>query len=143
MHAPGWRSPLAAYNLGDAGLYVAAHDPSQNLKDMVFGTGTDLRFDTVVENAGMPGKASSSPRYPVVIASYRGDWWTAAKIYRAWSLKQAWASKGPIARRADYPSAMADTDIWVRFNETSASAVSNNIALMKKIWPGMKVGVHW
>lgn len=143
MHAPGWRSPVTAYNIGEAGLYVAAHDPSPRLKDMVFGSGTDLRFDTVVENAGVPGKASTGPRYPVVIAAYRGDWWNAAKIYRAWSLKQTWAAKGPIAHRGDYPQAMTDTDIWVRFNERSAAAVSNNIVQLKKIWPGLKVGVHW
>ena len=143
MHAPGWRSPMAAYHIGEAGLYVAAHDPSPRLKDMVFGVGTDLRFDTVVENAGVSGRAAEGPRYPVVIAAYRGDWWNAAKIYRAWSLKQTWAAKGPIARRADYPKAMTDTDVWVRFNERSAAAVSNNITLLKKIWPDLKVGIHW
>lgn len=143
MHAPGWRSPLAAYNLGEAGLYIAAHDPSPRQKDMVFGTGTDLRFECVVENAGVPGKAADGPGFPVVIAAYRGDWWDAAKIYRAWAMKQVWTAKGPIARRSDYPAAMTDTDIWVRFNSTDALAVSNNIVRMKKIWPGLKVGVHW
>ena len=143
LNSPGWRSPLAAYNIGEAGLYVAAHDPSQRLKHMVFGEGTDLRFDTVVENAGVSGAAAGGPQYPVVVAAYRGDWWEAAKIYRAWSLKQAWTAKGPIARRADYPQAMTDTDIWVRFNDRSAVSVSNNIVLLKKIWPDLKVGVHW
>ena len=143
MHAPGWRSPLAAYNIGEAGLYVAAHDSSPTQKNMVFGNGTDLRFDTIVENAGVPGNAASGPQYPVVIAAYRGDWWDAAKIYRSWSLKQKWAAKGPIVRRSDYPKAMADTDIWVRFNDRSAASVSNNIVLLKQIWPDLKVGVHW
>lgn len=141
--APGWRTPLAAFNLGESGLYVAAHDPQQRFKYMVFGKGTDVWFDTTVEDAGVPGKAAEGPRYPVVIAAYRGDWWDAAKIYRNWARKQKWTAKGPIATRADFPKAMADTDIWVRFNEPSAAAVSNNIVQMKRIWPDFKVGVHW
>ena len=140
---PGWRPPVTAFNLGDAGLYIAAHDPESRSKCLVVGKGQDVRFDTVVENAGVPGLAAEGPRYAVTIAAYRGDWWQAAKLYRSWALRQKWAAKGPIAKRRDFPRAMADMDLLLRINEKDAFAMSNQVVAVRRIWPDLKVGIHW
>jgi hypothetical protein len=140
---PGWRPPVTAFNLGEAGLYIAAHDPESRSKCLVVGKGQDVRFDTVVENAGLPGSAAEGPRYAVTVAAYRGDWWQAARLYRKWALKQKWAVKGPIAGRRDFPRAMTDMDILLRINEKDPNAMSNHIAAVRRIWPDLKVGIHW
>ena len=140
---PGWNPPVAAFNIGEAGIYFAAHDPEQRIKKIVMDKGRDVRFETPVEDAGIVGKAAEGPRHAVTIAAYRGDWWQAAKLYRAWALKQKWAAKGPIAKRKDYPKALVDMDLLFRFNEADPFAMSNHLASACRIWPDLKLGAHW
>ncbi len=140
---PGWRPPVTAFNLGEAGLYIAAHDPDQRYKRLVIQADHGVRFDTVVENAGIVGKAAEGPRYAVTVAAYRGDWWQAAKMYRDWALRQKWAKKGPIAKRADYPKSLVDTDLLFRFNEKDPVAMSNNVVALKRLYPDLNFAIHW
>ena len=140
---PSCRPPVVAFNIGDAGLYLAAHDPDFRIKKIIVGKGLDVRFETPVEDAGIVGKAAEGPRYAVTLAAYRGDWWQAAKMYKAWALKQRWAAKGPIAKRKDYPKAMEDLDLVFRMNEGDTTAMSNHLAAIRRIWPDLKTGVQW
>lgn len=140
---PGWHPPVTAFNLGEAGLYIAAHDPDQRYKRLVIQADHGVRFDTVVENAGIVGKAAEGPRYAVTVAAYRGDWWQAAKLYRSWALRQKWAKKGPIAKRTDYPKSLADTDLLFRFNEKDPVAMSNNVVALKRLYPDLNLAIHW
>ena len=109
---PSYFPPVAAYMIGDAGLYFAAEDPEARIKRM-WTWDLDAWFETPVENAGVVGKAAEGPRYAVTIAAFRGDWWRAAKRYRAWALKQKWCAKGPIAERTDYPESMVRPSLWM------------------------------
>ena len=143
VKVPGWRPAVTAFNLGDAGLYIAAHDPEFRIKTLVIGADRSVRFDTLVENAGIPGKASGDPGYAVTIAAYRGDWWQVAKLYRAWALKQSWTVKGPIARRVDYPKAMADLDLICCFKTDDHAKMKALLSSAKRIWPDLKLGVNW
>ena len=140
---PSCRPPVIAFNIGEAGLYLAAHDPDFRIKKIVAGKGLDVRFDTIVEDAGIVGKAAEGPRYAVTLATYRGDWWRAAKRYRAWALRQKWAAKGPIAKRKDYPKVLPDIDILLVLKETDMTVMSNNLVSIRRIWPDLKAGVHW
>ena len=141
--SPGWGPSVSAFHLGQAGLYFAAHDPDFRFKRLVVGRGLDVRFDTIVENAGVLGLAAEGPRHAVTIAAYRGDWWKAAKMYRTWAMEQKWTAKGPMAKRTDYPKALLDMDLLFRFNEPDVSVMSNNLVAIKRIWPDLKTGVHW
>ena len=145
--SPGWRPPVAppvaAFNIGEAGIYFAAHDLDLRIKKLVVGKGLDVRFETPVEDAGVSGKAAEGPRYSVTIAAYRGDWWQAAKLYRAWALKQKWAAKGKIAKRTDYPKSLVDVDLLFRFNEKDPVAMSNNVVALKRLYPDLKLAIHW
>lgn len=106
---PGYTIPMAAYNLGEAGLYIAVHDPNQYPKDFIWERPEFIRCETVMEGVGNP----TGPRFPVVLAAYRGDWWDAAHIYREFALKQKWAKKGPMETRDDYPKAMHEANLWM------------------------------
>jgi hypothetical protein len=41
--------------------------------------------------------------YDVCIGPFRGDWYDACQVYRAWATRQLWCSRGPLATRADIP----------------------------------------
>ena len=140
---PSTRPPVFACMMGNAGLYVGAHDPDGRIKRFICGTRQDFRIETPVENAGVVGRAANGPGFAVTVAAFAGDWWQAAKIYRAWALRQKWAAKGPIARRADYPRAMSDIDVWDIVIADKAAVVSNEIVRLKKVFPGLKLGLHW
>ena len=140
---PGWRPPVASFHLGDCGLYVAAHDPTQRCKNLRITTDISCAFETVVEDAGIVGKAAEGPRYPVTIAAISGDWWATARRYRSWAQQQTWAAKGPILKRADYPKTLADTDLLFRFNESNPAGMSNTVERLAKQFKGLNLIVHW
>ncbi len=140
---PGWRPPVASFHLGDCGLYVAAHDPTQRYKNMRITKDASCAFETVVEDAGIVGKAAEGPRYPVTIAAVSGDWWATARRYRRWARRQEWAAKGPIAGRKDYPKALADADLLFRFNENKPAGMSNTVERLARQFRGLNLVVHW
>lgn len=143
VECPGWCPPVTAFHLGEAGLYIAAHDPALNYKKLFIGVNRNVRFDTIVENAGELGRASGDPGYAVTVAAYRGDWWQAAKLYRKWALGQKWAAKGPIAKRADYPKALKDLDLVLCIKESDAAKMKSHLYAAHNAWPDLKIGVNW
>lgn len=138
---PSCYPSVSAYLLGDAGLYVAAHDDDARIKETVFTVGMNAFFETPVENGGVVGKAAEGPRYPVVIACFKGDWWEAAKIYRAWALKRP-SMKGRIVDRADFPRAMAETDVWALGGGKPARA-KQVLARIDAAFPDVQKGLEW
>lgn len=138
----GYWPMVAAFMQDGSGVYVAAHDPEGRIKQLVIDSQNSIRFSTVVENAGVPGEASSGPKYPVVVDVFRGDWWKAAKKYRNWALRQRWAEKGPIFWRADYPRAMCETPLWLNIHGDAALA-SNVLAMARMRFPDFNTGLHW
>ena len=134
---------VTAFMRGDAGLYVAAHDGEARLKSLSLAPGCDLSFQTVVENAGVSGKAAEGPRYAVTTAAFRGDWWQAAKRYRAWALRQRWCAKGRIADRTDWPQAMTDVDAWLVASQNSPEEVRERLSKAREFYPDLRLGVHW
>ena len=71
---------VAAFFVGDDGLYIAAEDPDARQKTLFVGVGSSLRFHTPVEWGGIVGKAAEGPRYDVVLAPLKGDWWAEGKV---------------------------------------------------------------
>ena len=134
---------VAAFMRSGAGLYVAAHDPEARIKSLSLSAGCNLSFGTVVENAGVCGKAAEGPRYPVVVSAFGGDWWQIPRRYRKWALKQKWCSKGRMAERRDWPNAMSDVDLWFLSNQCSAENLRKRMEKIRGYYPGLKLGVHW
>lgn len=139
---PGWYPMVAAYMQGGTGLYFAAQDGKARNKRMLFLKDHDLRLETVVEDAGVVGAAAKGPGYPVVLATYRGDWWQAAKLYRRWALKQKWCAKGKMIDRADYPRRMSEAHAWLLCIGAPDGA-SNFVTNIRRKWPDARFGVEW
>jgi len=132
---------MMAFQLGEAGLYLAAHDEAATTKRLSVSAGQDVTFHTLAEQAGVPG-AAGAPAYPVVVAAYRGDWWQAARRYRDWAVRQTWTAKGPIAERDDFPPRLKELGFWMILSG-EPTKVTNNMALAAELFPDLPIGVHW
>lgn len=140
---PGWYPMVGAYFLGDAALYLGAHDGAQLNKTILFRKNGSFQFLTEARDSGVVGKSRGDVDYPVVVAVYKGDWWPSAKRYRAWALRQKWARKGPKATRADYPKRLGEASLW-HIIEGEAPGVSN---FVRKVttgeWAGFRALCEW
>ncbi|MBQ3290421.1 MAG: hypothetical protein IJH50_13550 [Kiritimatiellae bacterium] len=137
--SPAWFPMVTAIQQGRAGLYVAAHDGEMLIKSLIYLPDGTLQFQTPLANADVPGRDARGPGFKVVTQCYDGDWWDAARIYRAWALNQKWAAKGPIAKRTDYPKALAEVAVWGR----SVAADGTFHKLFRAAFPDMKIGLRW
>lgn len=95
------------------GVMVAALDDAACTKYLAFGTDNSFNFSITAENAGIPGNAKTFS-YPIALYPFHGNWWRAAKLYRAWAVGNAsWMKKGPLARRKDIPKRIHDAGLWM------------------------------
>ncbi len=101
-HYPGGQfAQFLAYYNDRAGLYFACEDTEGNIKR--FGAlHRDPGFHLGVAHIGdWPQQGDRRLEYDVVISCFSGDWYSAADIYRTWSLKQKWGI--PLHQRKDIP----------------------------------------
>lgn len=131
-----------AFNLGQAGLYVGAHDGDANVKTLKLTADQHVMIEVLAKNQGVPRK-SDLPSFPVVIAAYEGDWWQAAKIYRAWALQQRWARLGWLANRKDVPQRFLDIGFWLTLDSASIDYLRSSMAEAKRFFAPLKLAVHW
>lgn len=133
---------IVAAFIGTNGLYIAAEDPDARQKTLVASGEQDIRFHTPVEWGGVLGNAAEGPRYSVVLAPLKGDWWSAADRYRGFALKQKWCKKGPIKDIPDYPRRMVEIPLWINVHCHPAE-VSNLLVRAKVEFPNFSTGIHW
>ena len=103
---------------GGRGLYIGDHDPTAAWKDMSWTPNVDaqtLRYaiSHPVLNWGgdEPVRQYKSPG-DCVIGPFGGDWYDAARLYRAWALTAPWCAKGPMVQRDDYPKWLLNINYW-------------------------------
>jgi hypothetical protein len=144
IHYPGYASfqMCALYNPARAGLYYAAYDGAGYYKHFSFGPKDDGRtLDLFVkhfpEGQGLPGTGYTSP-FPVVIGAFQGDWFTAAKLYRQWAVKQVWCSRGTLEQRADVAQWYKDLAVWEFITANSYGAMHHYRNLLGVPWAN-----HW
>lgn len=135
--SPAWYPMVTAIQRGRAGLYVAAHDGEMRIKSLVYMPDGTLQFQVPLERSAGPDPVG--PKFTVVTQCYDGDWWDAARIYRAWAMRQKWTAKGPIANRTDYPKALAEVAVWGR----AIAEDENYYRVLRAAFPDVKVGLRW
>jgi len=146
--APYCAFQLMAFNQGNAGLYMAAHDGNANVKIVSLTAEQHATFKLMTENQGVAG-SDRLPSFPYVIAAYRGDWWTAAKMYRQWGLQQKWSRKGWLATRTDIPTKnFLDIGFWIHANAWSTQSPASELlrrdmATLSAAFAPLKVALHF
>ena len=84
---------MIAYYNDDAGVYFAAHDDGQNVKDIEMGPFADWEGVPVLSMSHFPGEEpgrDAAITYDTVVGVFHGDWHDAADIYKAWATQQWW-----------------------------------------------------
>ena len=92
----GCRTVFRGVGEGGEGLYIGAHDEEGYTKTLLW----DHREVGFTFHALDPDIARNEIRipYPVVLATFRGDWQDGADFYRKWARKSApWCNRGALA----------------------------------------------
>ena len=100
------------------GLYLAAEDGEMNVKRFFYTNvpDTDMlcyELQHYPPDMVTPGSDYEMP-FDFVMRTYEGDWYDAARIYRAWALQQLWCRLGPFERREDIPRWFREADFFFR-----------------------------
>jgi len=107
----------ALYNAATRfGLYMATRDSSGYVKHLnVANRFTHLEFGIghEADNMGCPKEDYSMP-YDFVIGPFKGDWYDACGMYRAWAVRQPWCRKGPLSTRTDIPKWLKEAPLMLR-----------------------------
>ncbi len=81
-----------------------------------------------------------NPGYEVITGPFRGDWLTAAKIYRRWAVQQRWCRESRLAQRRIEDWALG-TGLWV-WNRGRSENVLTEALHLQEI-SGLPVSVLW
>ena len=111
-HYPGGQfAQFLAYYNDRAGLYLACEDDEGNIKRFN-ALHRDPGFHLGVAHIGdWPRNGERILEYDIVTSSFSGDWYTAADMYRLWSLKQKWGT--PLHRRKDVPEWLLESPPYI------------------------------
>lgn len=107
-HYPGsvFAQFLAWYD-DRAGLFLACEDTAGNVKRIqALRRAPGIRLG-LAHVGDWPTHGERTLEYEVVLGSFTGDWYTAADLYRNWSLQQKWAT--PLTERTDVPAWLLDS----------------------------------
>jgi len=142
----GWACmQFLAYYDSDGGLYVGIHDPLASTKGIHFlgdtGNGlVTLEFDWLAENSGRGGNGFEADA-DAVLELFGGDWFDAARIYRAWVSQAApwWPSDG--AKRLNGSGIAPMLDVWA----LGGGAPAECVEAVKRFadYMGTPCGFHW
>ncbi|MBR4612771.1 MAG: hypothetical protein IKO40_08650 [Kiritimatiellae bacterium] len=139
----GAQIQMCAFMVGDAGLQITALDGRGQVKYFDLPE-RDAAIRYQCPDEGVPG-AANAPDFAVETAAFSGDWWVAGKRYRAWATRQEWASKGPLATRADFNRQLGDVGYWIKttWREGDGGLASNLMARAMAALPGIPLGLQW
>ena len=100
--------PMCAVLRGTSGLYVAATEG-----DASVSVGPDGSVSV-----------SSATGVPVELNVFRGDWWTAARLHRAWAMTRPWCARGSLRERSDVAARIKDASVWVLDRRSAVEAAA-------------------
>lgn len=103
-----------AYYDGEDGLYFASHDPDGNYKFVEWYT-EDGGIRLLQEVFPQAGKNSFSLTYPVVLGSFKGDWYDAASIYREWVMRAGIIRNPLLKENTELPDWIRESPIVITY----------------------------
>jgi len=96
-------------------------------------------------NMGYPAEDYRMP-FDVCIGPFRGDWYDACQIYRAWGIQQQWCRRGPLPTRSDIPRWYKETPLMLGANSSKGDdqvgpTRDRMLGFLRFIGP--ELPVHW
>lgn len=146
-----WPMQMASFDTGGNSVYLASMDSEARAKDFViepvegieslrypviyYGRrhrnfhlepGERVYIEHYPDDMGVQG-SDYPDHYPVAFGVHQGDWTKAAKIYRAWALKQLWTSKDLLSNRIDVPESIKNVGVWIHDNGNNKEGTPKQI----------------
>lgn len=145
----GMSVQVLSYCNGQGGaLYLASYDPKYYHKSFTcWTTGSKTSFYMSITHYAEKTAINSTWTlpYPVVCGPIRGDWYDAAKRYRAWT--STLPQMKSLAVRKDVPDWFKNLSVWIigaswSHDEDNLMAFADDLVdLRKKL--GEPFGIHW
>ena len=147
--APSFRFGYQAYYGSRGGVYYLPEDPDYLWKDTYARTAGDSRTVTFSHtffctNSYGEQVKTFDATYPVTVGIFHGDWYTAARIYRRWAIRQPWCAKGTLAERDDVPEWFKQRDFFQQGAGTSIDNYRRDHLIARNY--GRPIGIwntHW
>ncbi|MBP5300052.1 MAG: hypothetical protein J6Y80_01480, partial [Victivallales bacterium] len=140
---PGSGCPvqMMAFLRDGYGFYFAAHDGEAWFKRLCVSAEQDAFFRLSAENCGQPG-AGQKAEFSYATEVFEGDWWQAAKLYRAWAAENAaWLQHGLIRDNPDYPKDIQEICYWYQ-TWADGPQMRDKLSQYVQSCP-VKHGMHW
>lgn len=133
---------LTVYTPQRSGIYFACNDANSFQKDFVLklNTAGDLTYHTISLPEYSFEQNSYAIPYQTVVGVHHGDWFTAAEIYRAWAIKQAWTQNSRLKNRV-IPEWLDKTALWIWNRGRAHEVLTPAIHAREKL--GLPVSVLW
>jgi len=125
------------------GVYLGAHDGEARTKQLHMsssGAAVGLSWNHYPPDMGKASLDFELP-YPVVVGVFKGNWYDAARIYRAWALKQKWCSNGSLYSRKDVPDCVKRIGLWVHRSGDPDYMLSKMLEFQERF--KVPIAVHW
>lgn len=132
---------MALYNPGVNGLYASCNDTLSYAKDfsLTLDSLNTLKY-SIVNYPGLNTLKSYNTDYEAIVGSFKGDWITAAEMYREWGTKQSWCNNSRL-KKGLRPAWLDSTALWVWNRGKSENVLKPATALKKEL--GLPVNVFW
>ncbi|WP_099463989.1 DUF6259 domain-containing protein [Parabacteroides provencensis] len=135
---------MALYNKESSGIYFSCNDTLAYTKNfsLTFDTNNKLEY-SITNIPPFDNRIDSyQPAYQAILGSFRGDWITAAKMYREWGIQQKWCRESRFKNNltAEW---LPQTGIWVWNRGKSPNVLPEAIDLQERAGVPVNVFWHW
>lgn len=132
----------ALYTTGKRGFYASCNDTLAYRKNLAFSLDSSGNLIYQMNNfpALDPSADRYEPQYSALIGSFKGDWITAAEIYREWGTKQKWSRESRFTG-SQTPEWLEKTSLWVWNRGKSSNVLVPAADLQNRV--GLPVSVFW
>ena len=125
------------------GLYFASNDTLSFSKTFTVELDSAKTRFYLTHYTAISGKeATWNPGYEVITGPFRGDWLTAAKLYRQWALQQRWCRESRLAQRR-IEDWVLGTGLWVWNRGRSENVLPEALHLQQQTGIPVSVLWHW
>ncbi|SHG03754.1 hypothetical protein SAMN05444274_1248 [Mariniphaga anaerophila] len=133
---------IALYNPNLTGFYASCNDSLSFAKDfaVTLDTLNTLEYKMINYPTFDSTLTSYHSSYKAIIGSFKGDWITAAELYREWGTKQKWCDNSRLKNELS-PSWLDSTALWIWNRGKSDNVLTPAVELKQKL--GLPVNVFW
>ncbi|MBK1438538.1 hypothetical protein JHJ32_00935 [Parapedobacter sp. ISTM3] len=133
---------LALYNPHRAGLYLACDDTAAYNKEFSLSMDSAEQLSYSVDHFPPfdDQQETYRPDYSFIIGAFKGDWLTAAQLYKGWAERQPWCLNSRLKNRL-VPAWVENTGYWVWNRGRGAHVLPPAAALSRRL--GLPVNVLW